>query len=840
MRTLILIAIALLLTVALRAEPVGDGRSDRDTRKPGDKSNQVGFVTVVVNGRTLTGPNSSAQTRDGRLHIPVGAMARSLGDAVLIEPASRSVSVLLQTGVRTAFDPQSGNVYENGAVILTISSPGSLLLSPYLDELMLPIEIVTALFDVATKYDKDKETVYVTRGVAGIVTQQREKRGIGELYLAEYEYNFNRFSGAGSHDFSVSAIGRLGDGRFSLISNSSVTSSTSFAPRNFTFNLERPNGHNYIAGDLGAAAGLQLIASNIRGALVSIPVGEFTVSAFGGQANSGSFGRGGTFDPLATPHSRDTTIIGASATTRPFESGTFKPLIATAGAMRFSSEGRHGNVAATSVSFGGHRVQFQGDFGVGTFDGSRTDGSVVSGLGAAYEFSGTYRATERLSLQGRIAHVGANFLTPQSGVREPHDLRAGGVSWSPTRWLTTSFNGSWTSRPGDAGRSESYVSSSVAISPGENKPTFYVSHTQSSSQAFRRGEFTLANFSKNFRRVRLFANATRIKNVGPASASVQIGSNFLVNEKNALELSQGFASRGSSNGLFEWRANRMFTDRLSFSAGLGYTKSAGSEFASFQKLSANINLPRESLLQINYLNNNAGPTILIKVRGLLFRKREATAYLNSLPSEVNNYSRISGRVYQDNDGDGKYDATVDKPQADVKVHVDGNRYVVTDVNGLFAFDALPSGEHRVHINLLSIRADLTMLDGGSRDLVLEPGKLTQFDFRLVRTGRITGRVWLDANANGIFDEGENPLSDVRVVTGSGRDTLTDADGRFTVADLPPGEHVFLLDEKTLPEKTVAGTKPIAVQSFGGRETSDVFLTVIPTPAEVKRFGKQNQ
>ena len=85
-----------IITVFLFAMPVlsataGDRTADRDARKPA----QAGFSTIVVNGRTLTGPNSSAQTRDGRLYLPVGALARSLGDSVLIDTANRTVSLLL-------------------------------------------------------------------------------------------------------------------------------------------------------------------------------------------------------------------------------------------------------------------------------------------------------------------------------------------------------------------------------------------------------------------------------------------------------------------------------------------------------------------------------------------------------------------------------------------------------------------------------------------------------------------------------------------------------------------------------------------------------------------------
>jgi hypothetical protein len=91
------------------------------------------------------------------------------------------------------------------------------------------------------------------------------------------------------------------------------------------------------------------------------------------------------------------------------------------------------------------------------------------------------------------------------------------------------------------------------------------------------------------------------------------------------------------------------------------------------------------------------------------------------------------------------------------------------------------------------------------------------------------------NENGRFDEGEQPLADVRVVTGSGRDTLTDANGNFMLGELPPGEHVILVDEKTLPDQTKSVRGSLSVKVLVGSETGDVLFPVTVLPPEVKRF-----
>jgi hypothetical protein len=85
-----------------------------------------------------------------------------------------------------------------------------------------------------------------------------------------------------------------------------------------------------------------------------------------------------------------------------------------------------------------------------------------------------------------------------------------------------------------------------------------------------------------------------------------------------------------------------------------------------------------------------------------------------------------------------------------------------------------------------------------------------------------------------MDEGESPLPDVRVVTSSGRDTLTDANGYFILGDLPPGEHILLLDEKTMPQRTrsVAGSRTVKVNA--ANESATLFpITVLAD--QIKRF-----
>src|SRR6185295_3537951 len=50
---------------------------------------QTQFASIVVNGRTLTGPNSAAHRQDGRILVPVVSIARALGDTAAVDAVSR-------------------------------------------------------------------------------------------------------------------------------------------------------------------------------------------------------------------------------------------------------------------------------------------------------------------------------------------------------------------------------------------------------------------------------------------------------------------------------------------------------------------------------------------------------------------------------------------------------------------------------------------------------------------------------------------------------------------------------------------------------------------------------
>src|SRR5438034_328424 len=129
-----LLAFGCAMPLSIEAGPAFEtAGSPDDVVPPGS----IRFVPITVNGRTLTGPNSTARLRNGRILIPVGIIADALGDTVRVDMTARTVTVRRQTGIVSDFDAAQGRVRENDSLVLMVSNVGAVIFSPSADELFL-------------------------------------------------------------------------------------------------------------------------------------------------------------------------------------------------------------------------------------------------------------------------------------------------------------------------------------------------------------------------------------------------------------------------------------------------------------------------------------------------------------------------------------------------------------------------------------------------------------------------------------------------------------------------------------------------------------------------------
>ena len=837
-------------------------------------------ATIVVGDRPLVGNFSLPQQRGARMFLPAVSIARALGDSVTVDSAARKIEVRRQTGVVASFDARQNQVRENGSIVMVVSDTADIAFAPNPDELMLPIEILAPLLDVSIIMDQPSKTVRITRGSATAETVRAgAQHAPWELYQINYSSNLNFYSSSFNHNFTVHSTGRIKDGRFDLLSN--FDGGTTQGPlifRRSTFMFERENGQRLMGGDFGTGTDLEFLSSAVRGLSIQQPFADFRLTVFGGRAISDVFPNTVKVDPLTQlpidtfqqlKARYDTNVFGAFATFGPSVKKPTDPrfLLFSSGLMYFSGPMSRGEVASGSVKYSTPRNQFQGDVGVGDFSGFTPNKREVHGFAPLVDLSELFTLTDGFTLRGRYTHIGSNYLSAQSGgLFTPMNLVSAGFNWRIRNWLSTSLTG--TSRTlvgssnqinpastevGQSGQSERSVTTTVSVTPQGIWPTFIFTHTQGTNSLIGANAYTLLNVTKDFSKFRLFGNFTRIQNgqilnlvpastpvLIPPSVNLTFGAMMKLNDSHTLQVSQSFGTGGSLGGEVDWMASSFLSKRVSFGAGVGYTSNR-SQLALVERALASIQLPFQHTLQLSYINTPTGPQIIVQLRGSLLRTRRAEAAQYASLSEIGSFSALSGKVYQDINLNGRFDAGIDKPQEGVQVRVDGSYYEVSDRNGDFRVENVKAGEHLVYLDLLSVRADLTLLTSARQTLALRSGRDMIVDFRLVRTGRIRGVVWMDLNGDGKIDDGEPMLADVRVVTGSGRDTLTDAQGEFILGDLPPGEHVVLIDEKTLTENTKsAGSLQVTVEAGG--ETSKVNFQIVPKQAEitVKHFPASSQ
>lgn len=165
-------------------------------------------------------------------------------------------------------------------------------------------------------------------------------------------------------------------------------------------------------------------------------------------------------------------------------------------------------------------------------------------------------------------------------------------------------------------------------------------------------------------------------------------------------------------------------------------------------------------------------------------------------SEEENLSFISGTVYLDENGNGKMDRNEPGiPQ--VKMTLDGCEAVTND-SGVYMFHLVEPGIYRVNFNLRSLQADYTP-KSEEQLIKIKPAENMILDFGLTINGSIAGKVFTDANFNGIMDKDELPLSWVGILLDDQQKVYTSSTGEFYIENIPLGEHIIKIIPETLPK-----------------------------------------
>ncbi len=100
----------------------------------------------------------------------------------------------------------------------------------------------------------------------------------------------------------------------------------------------------------------------------------------------------------------------------------------------------------------------------------------------------------------------------------------------------------------------------------------------------------------------------------------------------------------------------------------------------------------------------------------------------------------------------------------------------------------------------------------------------------METRAAIGKVWVDANGDGVQDAGEAGLGNVDIWTEDGMVATTDSTGKFSFSNVRPGRHAFRVDPRSIPGGYRLAGEDIQLVDASGWATPRVDFRLVPTSA----------
>lgn len=849
---------------------------------------QVGSLRVIVGGRELPA-NVRAELRGARTMLPVAPIARELGYEVKFDPQTESVKVR-RPGAEAEFVKQSGEVRENGVTVTAVPDTIDIVFSSNPDTLLLPAEALAPLLNVALIIDKQKNLVQINSRDARseTVSSAKSKYAVGDL---SYNYSFNSTNGFFYQNLNVSSAGRIGDNTFQFNTNFSGGGNYRFINfYNGNFTLQKPSGAQFQAGDLTTSLGTEttLLNTLVRGVSYTRPMlgARGKLSVYGGRSFDGVVQQFGEFVvPRRTPAVPfNTTIFGSRMTFHPFQpkpkTVATKDLNFSAGAVWYNGSHNKGLMIDAAARYTTKHLRLEAELAAGNFDFQTSDFRQVKGFGTGMILSGSYQPWNFLTMQARYERFSPNFSNPTRTIQYTNrETKSIGFSVQPFRNLTFGANASVSDNRNPILSFRQFPNGYKTETYGANfgydpnfklLPRFHVNITKIKTPVFGNLTFINSNFSRDYKNFRPSLSYLMTQGNGNTNHSIILGASVRAGKLGQFQGQYGFTlsktpflreedvrcrlepencpfvfvpklGYTNRNAIVDWNPDKLFFKVLRFTVGAGYiqnTEKSGLQL----RTTVNLNLPYRQNLQFSYYKTDYGTDLRFSLSGpLAFWKPKNR--LNEIVTDeaLLTESTIQGRVYLDENGNRQFDAGVDSGMPDVRVTLNNGRQIVTDASGIYTFDRVSPGDNRLTVNIEDIRANLVSANGLEQTITVLPRTIVNTAFRLVRSGTLSGRVWHDANGNGKCDENEG-LADIHVLSSTGRDTYTDADGTFLLSELPPGEQTIFIDRRYQPEDLTISDLSARAAVQSGLETKNVAFVFKTKPRAVKEinFGAKSK
>ena len=159
-------------------------------------------------------------------------------------------------------------------------------------------------------------------------------------------------------------------------------------------------------------------------------------------------------------------------------------------------------------------------------------------------------------------------------------------------------------------------------------------------------------------------------------------------------------------------------------------------------------------------------------------------------------SEVTGIIFNDLDGDGKYQIGVDQGVGKVKIKLETGSVARSNNLGVYSFSDVIAGPHTASIDFSNLPEGFLPEGIPQQTFTLYEGIRYELNFPLRAVRSITGRVYFDSNKNKKLGGGEKVFGNVKVRF-AGESVLTDKDGWYLFDGLSNGSYELSMEESTL-------------------------------------------
>jgi hypothetical protein len=772
---------------------------------------QIASPALTVNDNPIVTARPVTRIGD-EWFLPLFPIAEALGADIQITGDPPQLNIRRSDGTAVTFDSRSGEIRSRVVLVGRVKGYEQVQIVGPTDGLLFPLSGVVALLGVDIYEDRGRNLLVIQSPDGG---RARSRTGGSILNVGTIDYNYGlTTNGANYAEFanvrSQILAGNVRTTEDLIMSGQQGASS----PRMIQGRLRADfsPARAAVIGDQSTYSGVEAFTNAARAIDFETQFRGLFSSFYAGRAVGSSFATVGPVNILKY----DTTLAGFGFR-RPWRDKEF-----VLAGNHFRGPQRKGTALGVAYRMGNRTDQFRIQSSFGRFSSS-TSQAWRPAFGATV--TNTFNPARYLSITGQVDRYDKNFLTVRDESRFTGQFnKTGSVVLRPSPLL--SLNGSLSDRgflqTGNRSRNFSYGGNGSV--PGARTVQWTVFRSVQRDDLSPAGRYVLQQFS-------ISAPALNTYSFYAAYSRIQLGKD-LVRDVNLVLLKDtrrygrfGFHDQTQLGAMkrfgVDWTLQSATRDGF-FRAGIDRSRNVNQTASLAPSLGMKLPIFRGNSILFTFTRDGHSKMLQVEFGGHMNRRHEVVSDSSSRPVVIAR-ARITGRVYQDADFNGQFDARVDAPLPDLAVWLDDDKVVRTDAQGMFRFDDVAANAHRLRVSLETVPADLVFADLAERTTAVAPYGDSVVNFRVVKAGRIAGRVTYADNT---------PATDIRIVATGDRDTFSELNGNFLLSDLPPGAYELRVDTQTIPPSYVPKPAIVRVEVKPGKASEGIGFQLVVPPRPV--------